>query len=132
MAHENNTEMPSQLERLGSLSVVGGSVEAAQEKLMQALAEYTALLPKQTEPTSQPIIEPRLMHTSPDSFRLGYNMHLDAGGYMPGKVPVIVVPARPEDLRQYSAKGCSVKRLMARLLNSPNAVVSQPRGQTPE
>lgn len=103
------------------------SLEEAQKNLMQALAEYTALLPKQPEPTGKPVIEPRLMHTSPESFRLGYNMHLDAGGYMPGKVPVIVVPARPEDLRQYSAKGCSVKRLMARLLNLPNTKDQQAR-----
>lgn len=32
-------------------------------------------------------------------------MMLDAGGYMPGKIPVIVVPARPEDIRRYKRLG---------------------------
>ena len=28
-------------------------------------------------------------------------MLLDAGGYMPGKIPVMVIPCRPEDLKRY-------------------------------
>lgn len=107
-----------------STGSVGMSLEQAQENLMKALSEYTALLPKKSEPTGNPIIKPVLMHASPECFRLGYNMHLDSGGYMPGKIPVIAVPARPEDIKRYRTQGYSVKRLMALLLlASPNAVV---------
>lgn len=75
--------------------------EAALEKLMTALEEYNALKPKRPEPTEPPKIAPTLKHCTPDSFHLGYNMTLDAGGYMQGKIPVIVVPAREEDIFRY-------------------------------
>lgn len=78
--------------------------EKALENLMKALEEYNALTPKRPEPTEPPNIAPTLRHCDPSAFHLGYNMICDAGGYMPGKVPVMVIPARREDLLRYRRK----------------------------
>ena len=88
--------------------------EESQKKLMAALEEYAAWCPKKPEPDSPPNIEPRLMHVAPNNFHLGYNMLLDAGGYMPGKIPVLVIPMRIQDVKQYSRK-CTINGLKAAL-----------------
>lgn len=46
-----------------------------------------------------------LRHAAPNNFYPGLNMMLDAGGFMPGKIPVVVLPARPEDIRRYKRLG---------------------------
>jgi hypothetical protein len=89
--------------------------DAALEKLTAALLEYEALSPKPTEPTEPPCIEPTLKHCDPSAFHLGYNMILDAGGYMPGKIPVVVIPARPEDIRRYRRNKRTVHALLVTL-----------------
>src|SRR4051812_15245749 len=78
--------------------------EEALKVLAAALHAYSALHPKKQTPTEPPNIGPVLMHAAPQNFHLGYNMSLDAGGYMPGKIPVLVVPIRPEDIKHYSQK----------------------------
>ena len=107
---------------VGSGSSGSGSLEleAAYAKLVKAAEEYGKLAPKRPEPTEPPQIAPTLLHAAPSNFHRGYNMMLDAGGYMPGKVPVVVVPARPQDLRRYARKR-TVRSLLAHLgLSSPN------------
>lgn len=86
-------------------------ISAAYQRLLDAAEEYGKIAPKREEPKGKPKIEPKLLHTSPDSFRLGYNMMLDAGGYMGGKIPVVVVPVRREDIIRYRASGCSIKQM---------------------
>lgn len=90
----------------GAFPLAAGSVspelEAAYANLVKAAQEYGKLAPQIPKPTEPPKIEPTLLHADPSNFHRGYNMLLDAGGYMPGKVPVIVVPVRQEDLRRYA------------------------------
>jgi hypothetical protein len=96
-------------------------IDAARKKLMEALDEYTALIPPTPKNTAKPRIVPTLRHASPSVFTPGYNMLLDAGGYMPGKIPVVAIPARPQDLKRYRVEGYTVKRLLKLLLlDSPN------------
>ena len=78
--------------------------EEALDRLTKALAEYAALCPKLPEPTEPPEIVPTLKHCCPSNFHRGANMMLDAGGYMPSKIPVVVIPARPEDIKRYRRK----------------------------
>lgn len=80
-------------------------LEAAYANLVKAAEEYGKLAPKRPEPKELPSIGPTLLHAAPSNFHRGYNMMLDAGGYMPGKIPVIVVPARPQDIRRYKRLG---------------------------
>lgn len=82
-----------------------GELETAYANLVKAAEEYGRLAPKRPAPTEPPSIMPTLLHAAPSNFHLGYNMMLDAGGYMPGKIPVIVVPARPQDIRRYKRLG---------------------------
>jgi hypothetical protein len=94
-------------------------LEEAREAMMAAVLRYTALLPKD-RPSASPLeIEPKILHASPDSFRRGYNMMLDSGGYMPGKIPVAVIPARPKDLRKYARKHTVKTLLQALKLDQP-------------
>lgn len=90
------------------------AVDAAYERVVAAMQEFAALVPPPPNPTSPVRIAPTLLHASPNSFRLGYNISLDAGGYMPGKIPVMVIPARAEDLRSYARKR-TVQGLLAAL-----------------
>jgi len=75
--------------------------KAAWEKVLSAAAEWGKVAPPSDPPATPLKIEPTLLHAAPNSFHLGYNMLLDAGGYMPGKIPVMVIPCRPEDLKRY-------------------------------
>ncbi len=88
--------------------------DAAFQRLMQAAKEYNDLSPPRPEPTEPPLIVPTLKHCNPNNFHLGLNMYLDAGGHMPGKIPVVVVPARPADLRRYRSRR-TVRALLATL-----------------
>lgn len=106
-------------------AATGSEIDAALKEVMAAVDKYIALLPKKTD-TDKPQIAPTLRHASPTCFRIGCNMMLDAGGYMPGKIPVVAVPARPEDLRRYARKRSVVAVLKALGLHSPNAEVSEP------
>lgn len=88
------------------LGVSGCSeLDMAYANLIKAAEEYGKLAPKRPEPTEPPRILPTLLHAAPSNFHRGYNMMLDAGGYMAGKIPVIVVPARPQDIRRYKRLG---------------------------
>jgi hypothetical protein len=113
------------------LALATGSVspelEAAYANLVKAAQEYSKLAPQISKPTEPPKIEPTLLHADPGNFHRGYNMVLDSGGYMPGKVPVIVVPVRPEDLRRYS-RCKTVNALRACLgISSPNSIIRPQR-----
>lgn len=77
----------------------------AYDALMKACENYSRVAPKRPQPTGAPEIVPTLKHCDPSNFHRGYNMQLDAGGYMPGKIPVVVVPVRPEDVRRYKRLG---------------------------
>ena len=103
----------------GSESV---ELKAAYDNLVKAAQEYGRLCPQRPEPKETPTIKPTLRHADPSNFHFGVNMLLDAGGYMPGKIPVVVVPARPEDLRKYARYGSvSARKLLAMLgLSIPN------------
>lgn len=87
---------------------------AALDSLARAAERCNALCPPRLEPTEPPKIEPTLKHTLPSAFLRGYNMVLDAGGYMPGKIPVVAVPARLADLKRYARKR-SVRSLLREL-----------------
>ncbi len=80
-------------------------LKAAYDALVKAAEAYGRLAPKRPDPTEPPRIVPTLLHCDPSSFHRGFNMICDAGGYMPGKIPVVVVPARPEDIRRYKRLG---------------------------
>ena len=82
---------------------------------MDALNKWQKLAPPPTPPTSPLIIEPTLMHANPNNFHRGCNMTLDSGGYMPGKVPVMVIPCRPEDIKRYKKKGTTINALWHKL-----------------
>lgn len=101
-------------------------LKAAYDNLVKAAEEYSKLTPKRPEPKGPPRIAPTLKHCEPSNFHSGYNMLLDAGGYMPGKIPVVVIPARPEDLRKYARYGSiSARKLLAMLgLSLPKTKVS--------
>ena len=75
--------------------------KAAWEKVLQAAEEWGKVAPPSKPPSTPLRIEPTLLHAMPSNFHLGYNMLLDAGGYMPGKIPVMVIPIRPEDIKRY-------------------------------
>lgn len=90
----------------------------ARDNFLDAAEKYLKMQPRPPEPTEPPLIEPKLLHADPSSFHRGYNMILEAGGYMPPKIPCIVVPARPEDLRRYARKR-TTKALMKELLLIP-------------
>lgn len=114
----------------GGSSATGESPElaAAYTNLVKAAQEYGKLAPQRPEPTEPPLIVPTLLHATPSSFHRGYNMVLDAGGYMPGKIPVMVIPARPEDLRAYACFR-RAKQLRAVLgLSLPNQLLGQSAG----
>lgn len=108
----------------GSARGESPELAAAYANLVKAAEEYGKLAPQRPEPTEPPLIVPTLLHATPSNFHRGYNMMLDAGGYMPGKIPVMVIPARPEDLRAYACFR-RAKQLRAVLgLSLPNAAVS--------
>lgn len=78
--------------------------QAAYAELIRACEAYGKFCPTPEPPKEPPTIKPRLMHANPNVFYPGLNIWLDAGGYMPGKVPVIVVPVRREDIQKYKTK----------------------------
>lgn len=83
--------------------------QAAYDELVRAAEAFGKFCPWPEPPKEPPNIRPRLLHANTNNFYAdGLNMFLDAGGYMPGKVPVVVVPIRPEDVRKYKNKRTAV------------------------
>ncbi len=82
--------------------------KAAFDALVKAVDAYGKFCPERVQRKDAPTIQPTLMHANPNNFYRGVNMYLDAGGYMPGKVPVVVVPIRPEDVRKYRNKRTAI------------------------
>ena len=78
--------------------------QAAWDNVLKACEAWGAVAPPSEASTEVPVIKPTLRHAAPENFRIGVNMMLDAGGSMPGKIPVIVLPIRPQDIRKYKNK----------------------------
>lgn len=77
----------------------------AYENFVKAAQEYARFAPKKPAPVGRPKIAPKIFHASPENFHDGYNMILDAGGRMPGKIPVVALPVRAEDVAHYKRFG---------------------------
>ena len=80
------------------------AIKAAQDKLSAAITEYLSVCPPLQKPKGEPVIEPVNKTCDASNFYLGYNMMLNAGHYMPGQIPVVVVPIRSCDVKKYRRK----------------------------
>lgn len=76
--------------------------QAAFDRLMAAAKEYNDLCPAKPEPSEPPTIEPKRFWALPGVFHLGVNAYLDCWvAPSQGKIPVLVLPLRPEDVEGY-------------------------------
>lgn len=105
-----DAQTPDQAEAMKNLEQ---QIEEAMDELKAALDRLQKLRPPPPEPKDPPTIEPRQLASMPGSFHRGYNMFCDVLR-CPGKIPVVVIPVRDEDVRRYKRKR-TVKALLKAL-----------------
>lgn len=85
--------------------------KAAYKRLIAACEEYGKFCDAPKGPAKAPDIRPYFLHVEPSNFQSGYNITCWSGGYMPSRIPVIVLPVRRQDLIRYRTKSTALRLL---------------------